>query len=175
MADEIPSQIRDILEETLDKEGWPAYTDHPQDRGGPTKGGVTLRTLDSWRGRRCTRKELERLTKKEAIEILRRRYIDVQGIHKLSDLEIQAQVVDDAIHSGPVLAVKDLQRAIDVKDDGIIGPITFERIVNLGDEESSKRLAVERTIRLTRIVAKDSSQLVWLVGWVTRSLGFITK
>ena len=141
MADEIPSQILDILEETLDKEGWPTYTDHPQDRGGPTKGGVTLRTLDSWRGRRCTRKELERLTKKEAIEILRRRYIDVQGIHKLSDLEIQAQVVDDATHS----------------------------------EESSKRLAVERTIRLTRIVAKDSSQLVWLVGWVTRSLGFITK
>lgn len=175
MAEETLDPIGSILDETLDREGWPTYTEHPQDRGGPTKGGITLRTLDSWRGRRCTRKELEKLKKREAVEILRRRYVDVQGIHKLSSLDLQAQVVDSAVHSGPVLAVKDLQRAIGVTADGIIGPITFKKVLELGDEESSKLLAVERTIRLVRIVAKDSSQLVWLVGWVTRSLSFIRR
>jgi len=93
--------IPNVLHEILDREGWPAYTEHPNDKGGPTKGGITLRTMESWRGRRCTRAELKRLQEEEALAILRRRYVEVQGINTLSDGDLQEQVIDTGVLSGP--------------------------------------------------------------------------
>nr|WP_222532573.1 glycosyl hydrolase 108 family protein [Azospirillum sp. 412522] len=40
-----------IIDTILRREGWPRYTDRPSDRGGPTKGGITLATLTNWRKR----------------------------------------------------------------------------------------------------------------------------
>ena len=99
--------IPNILNQILEREGWPAYTEHPMDRGGATKGGITQRALENWRGRRCTRAELKRLTEEEALAILRRRYVEVQGINTLSDGDLQEQVIDDGVLSGPQTAVKD--------------------------------------------------------------------
>jgi lysozyme family protein len=167
--------VDDILEAVLDREGWPTYTVHPNDRGGPTKGGITLRTLESWRHRRCTRAELQRLKKDDALEILRRQYVDANGIHKLTDRSLQAQVIDDAVLSGPVLAVKDLQRTLDtVSVDGIIGPQTLSAVDALNADTLGRRLAVTRTLRLTRHVQQHPDQLVFLTGWVTRTLSFVT-
>ena len=169
------SNIAKILDAVLDREGWPTYTVHPNDRGGPTKGGITLRTLESWRQRRCTRAELQRLKKDEAVEILRRQYVDANGIHKLTDVSLQAQVIDDAVLSGPVLAVKDVQRPLaPVSGDGIIGPQTLAAVSELNVDALGRRLAVTRTLRLTRHVQQHPDQLVFLTGWVTRTLSFVT-
>ena len=166
----IPSVLRDVLE----REGWPAYTEHPNDKGGPTK-GITLRALENWRGRRCTRAELKRLTEEEALAILRRRYVEVQGINTLSDGDLQEQVIDDGVLSGPQTAVKDLQRAIrgKLKIDGIVGPKTNAAIARLCPDVVGRRMAVERALRLARIVAKEPEQSVFLVGWLTRALSFV--
>ena len=166
----IPSVLSDVLE----REGWPAYTEHPNDKGGPTK-GITLRALENWRGRRCTRAELKRLTEEEALAILRRRYVEVQGINTLSDGDLQEQVIDDGVLSGPQTAVKDLQRAIrgKLKIDGIVGPKTNAAIARLCPDVVGRRLAVERALRLARIVAREPDQSVFLVGWLTRELSFV--
>jgi lysozyme family protein len=161
-----------ILAEVLQREGWPSYTVHPNDRGGPTKGGITLRTLESWRGRRCTRQELQRLGEDEALQILRRRYVDTNGIHLVEPVELLAQMVDDAVLSGPVLAVKDLQRAVGVGDDGIIGPVTMGKVASLGASTVGIELMRSRTLRLCRHVVKNPDQGVFLVGWVSRCLQF---
>ena len=169
------SNIDKILDAVLDREGWPTYTVHPNDKGGPTKGGITLRTLESWRQRRCTRAELQRLKKDEALEILRRQYVDANGIHKLTDVSLQAQVIDDAVLSGPVLAVKDLQRTLGtVSVDGIIGPQTLSAVSERNVDTLGRRLAVTRTLRLTRHVQQHPDQLVFMTGWVTRTLSFVT-
>ena len=167
----IPSVLSDVLE----REGWPAYTEHPNDKGGPTKGGITLRTMEAWRGRRCTRAELKRLQEEEALAILRRRYVEVQGINTLSDGDLQEQVIDDGVLSGPQTAVKDLQRAIrgKLKIDGIVGPKTNAAIARLCPDVVGRRMAVERALRLARIVAKEPEQSVFLVGWLTRALSFV--
>lgn len=168
------SDIDKILDAVLDREGWPTYAVHPNDKGGPTKGGITLRTLESWRHRRCTRAELQRLTKDEALEILCRRYVETNGIDKLTDVSLQAQVIDDAVLSGPVLAVKDLQRTLGtVSVDGIIGPQTLSAVAALNADALGRRLAVTRTLRLTRHVQQHPDQLVFLTGWVTRTLAFV--
>jgi len=169
----IATHIDTILSDVLDREGWPTYAVHPNDKGGPTKGGITLRTLESWRRRRCTRAELRRLEKDEALLILHRLYVDANGINKLTDVLLQAQVIDDAVLSGPSLAVKDLQRTLDtVSVDGIIGPQTLSAIAMNDVEMLGRRLAVTRTLRLARHVQTHPDQLVFLAGWLTRTLSF---
>ena len=165
--------VDDILENVLVREGWPKYTEHPFDRGGPTKGGITQRTLESWRQRRCTRKELQRLKKPEALEILRRLYVDASGIQRLEGHPIQAQVVDNAVLSGPILAMKDLQGVLGVATDGICGPITLKALNGYEINTISNLLAVARAKRLARFTVKNPNQLVFLVGWLSRALGFV--
>jgi lysozyme family protein len=170
----ISDSIKTILLEVLEREGWPAYTEHPNDRGGPTKGGITIRTLEQWRQRRCTRLELKRLPEDEAIRILFRRFVEVQGISRLTNAPLQEQVIDNAILSGPSLAVKDLQRVVKVKDDGIIGSITLGAIDNFENiTEVCNQLATTRALRLARFVKKNPDQMIFLIGWLTRALSFV--
>ena len=165
--------IDTILDAILEREGWPTYTEHPNDRGGPTKGGITLRTLEGWRGRRCTRAELKRLKKTEALDILRRRYVEANGIDQIPAGALQAQMIDDAVLSGPMIAVTDLQRAVGTTDDGIIGPKTLAAVGALGLDAAAAQLTIARTLRLCQHVAKHPDQLVFLVGWVSRCLSFL--
>lgn len=175
----ISDPILKILGEVLEREGWPTYTEHEHDRGGPTKGGITLRTLESWRQRRCTRKELKRLDEQEAIKILYRLYVETHGIYHIKDATLQEQVIDNSVHSGPALAVKDLQRSLDVKADGIIGSITLGAIESaargsaIGLSQLCSKVAITRALRLARFVQKNPDQVVFLTGWLTRVLSFI--
>jgi len=169
----VDANVKAVLEEIFVREGWPKFTEHPDDRGGPTKGGITLRTLESWRGHRCTIQELKRLNKKEALKILEKRYVECNGIDKLKDTPLKSQVIDDAVLSGPFIAVQDLQNAVGAADDGIIGPKTLKAVEEYGHEKASRHLAVVRSLRLARFVKRHPDQLVFLVGWLNRALGFI--
>jgi lysozyme family protein len=170
----VDSDIKKILNDVLEREGWPKYTEHPHDRGGPTKGGITIRTLEQWRQRRVTRQELERLPKNEALAILERRYVDSNGINKIQNRVLREQVIDNAVLSGPVLAAKDLQTVLDVDVDGIIGTKTLTALIAQDQEYISNKLAVVRSLRLARFVQKNPKQLTFLVGWLRRTLGFVT-
>jgi len=161
-----------ILADILQREGWPTYTEDERDRGGPTKGGITQRTLEAWRGRRCTRKELRNLSEDEALRILKRRYVEANGINRLDRLPIQGQLVDDAVLSGPYIAIQDLQKALgNVLVDGICGPNTTHACVE-ADDDLPVRLAVIRALRLAKHVTKHPDQLCYLNGWLSRALSF---
>ena len=168
------NNIKEVLTDILKREGWPIYTDHPDDRGGPTKGGITLSTLCSWRGqRKLGEKSLKNLTHDEALSILHSRYVLCNGIDKLSNTPLKYQVIDDSVLSGPFLAVKDLQKSVQVEEDGIIGPITLNAISKKGHIIVNRQLAVNRSLRLAKFVQKNPNQLVFLVGWLNRCLSFI--
>ena len=167
------TDVEKILRGVLDREGWPSYTVHPNDKGGPTKGGITLRTLESWRQRRCTRAELQRLTEDEALAILSRRYAEANGIQRVTDLDLRTQLIDDAVLSGPFIAAKDLQEALSVVVDGIIGPQTLAAITRDGVAVVERRMVVARSLRLARHVQQHPDQVVFLVGWLSRSLSFL--
>jgi lysozyme family protein len=165
--------LNEVLKDILDREGWPTYTNYPADRGGPTKGGLTLEAVRAWRRRPVSKRELVRLTKREALDILKYNYVNTNGIHRVSGA-LQRQLIDSAVLSGPSVAVKDLQRGLGrLRQDGLIGPVTLGRIETHGPDRAAQLLTVERTIRLAKIVAKDPTQLMFLVGWVRRALFFL--
>jgi lysozyme family protein len=175
------SHIDKVLHDILKREGWPTYTEHPDDRGGPTKGGITLATLRSWRRKpgmyggtaNVQKRHLQNLKEEEALAILKQRYVKCNGIDKVENPELQAQIIDDAVLSGPYLAVKDLQKTVNVDQDGIIGSKTLAAIELNNPIIVNRKLAVERSLRLARFVQKNPNQLVFLVGWLKRCLEFV--
>lgn len=114
--------IRIQLDAILKREAWPAYSNRTADKGGPTKGGITLDTLIAWRGRPQTIADLQALTESEARLIYRLRYIKPWEF--VTDDALFAVLVDYAVTSWHDDPTKALQEYLKVSVDGILGPIT---------------------------------------------------
>jgi lysozyme family protein len=89
--------IEAIIDTILRREGWPRYTDRPSDRGGPTKGGITLATLTSWRKRPVTAADVAALDEDEVRAIYRARYIADPGFAGITDDTLRALVIDSGV------------------------------------------------------------------------------
>jgi lysozyme family protein len=110
--------IRKILEH----EG--GYVNHPNDPGGPTNKGITLRTFRSFIKRDGTISDLKALTTQQAVDVYKAQYWDaVRGDDLPSGVDYT--VADFAVNSGPRRAAEYLQAALGVAQDGAIGPNTM--------------------------------------------------
>ncbi len=99
------------------------FADNPGDPGGATNMGITRATLAAFRGRSVSREDVLMLEKAEAAQIYRTLYWQAIGADDLpSGLDLA--LFDDAVNSGPHAAIGDLQRALQVYPDGVIGPQT---------------------------------------------------
>lgn len=110
------------LEWVLVHEG--GYVDHPRDPGGATNLGITQATLSNWRGYEVTKQDVRDLSKAEAGKIYKARYWDRVRADELPS-GIDYAVFDFAVNSGPSRAIRFLQGALGVAQDGQIGPVTM--------------------------------------------------
>ena len=124
-----------IIDAILRREGWPRYTDRPSDRGGPTKGGITLETLASWRKHPVTATDVAALDEAEVRAIYRARYIEEPGFAGITDDALRALVIDSGVNHGPARAGTWLQDAVNdlagrplLKVDGAVGPKTLAAV-----------------------------------------------
>jgi lysozyme family protein len=102
------------IDRILAEEG--GLSDHPADPGGLTNYGISQRTYPQL--------DIAGLTLDDAKAIYRRDYWQpLHGGQLPSGLDVL--VLDCAINQGPVTAIKLLQRALRIRDDGIIGPETL--------------------------------------------------
>ena len=173
------AQIMKILE----REG--GFIDHPADRGGPTKFGITQDTLGLWRGKPVSVQDVAEMQAPEAIAIYLARYVD--PIKRLEFMpEVFALVLDISVMSGPSTAVRLLQTTVNklkeaantsnpIAVDGIVGPETVMAVVKLAPSRVVQAMVKNRLIALVRIVQRDSSQLVFLEGWLSRTLTFLPE
>lgn len=150
----------------LEREG--GYCDHPSDRGGATNQGITQSAYDSWRlGCGLARQPVVGLTGVELRAIYRGRYWDaVRG----DDLpgRVDLVVFDAAVNAGPKQAIKWLQRALGVNDDGALGPVTLGALYQAEVGPVVNAMLDQRLEFYERIVERDESQRVFLKGWMNR-------
>lgn len=166
--------VDDLIDDVIRREG--GFVDYPHDRGGPTKYGITQRTLEERYGRRVTVDEVREMPESTARRIYADRYYKGPRIDELPAI-IRPQVFDIAVNSGPVRAIKMLQDAIDAAGfpcdkDGIIGPNTRRQCfaaVELMGEHLINALVTLRELFYFRICARDPSQKVFLQGWLRRA------
>jgi len=184
-------QLDDILTEILRREGWPRYTDHPADRGGPTKGGITLATLAAWRRRMGqpvpTAADVEALTEAEVRRILRHLYVDEPGYGGIRDPHLQALVVDCAVLYGADDASPWLQRAAtrlgaEIAVDGKVGPRTIAAVNALPARELALRIIEQRLVKMGRVITDDAKarlrtqdQALNAAGWSNRLAGLLAE
>lgn len=110
------------------------YVNVKSDRGGPTKYGITHKTLAAARGvASVTAAQVKAMTREEAVEIYRRSYWSQSGGDLLpSGLDYAA--FDFGVNSGPQTAVKKLQIVLQAKKvysgaiDGHIGEQTLAAV-----------------------------------------------
>jgi uncharacterized protein (TIGR02594 family) len=112
-----------------------AYVDHPEDPGGATNMGITLRTLSEWRGRPVSKAEVRALSRQEAWQIMKARYYDIIRGDDLP-LPVAVAVYNAAVLSGTGRAARWLQTSlrqlgVNVAVDGAIGPQTLAAVANV--------------------------------------------
>lgn len=166
--------LDEIIAALIEREG--GYVNHPADRGGPTKYGITLKVAQSVLAPPVTIEVLKGLTHAQAAAIYKRLYWFAPKFHTLGLSPACVEMVFDAgVHHGPKRAVMLLQRAIGTKMDGVIGPITVKMAQGIDPEILAARFLGERLMFIANIVKSDPSQLVFLVGWMARIREFMLK
>lgn len=126
--------VDEIIERILTEEGF-RFTNDPADPGGPTKYGITQKTLAAWRGHRVSADDVRALLMDEAGKIYRKRYFVDPGFDQVSELspEIAAKLTDAGVNEGSATVTEFLQRGLnafnqggkayaDIDVDGKIGP-----------------------------------------------------
>lgn len=144
------------------------FANNPLDRGGRTYRGITQSAYDNFRRRKQrTAQPVENASTAECDEFYREEYWDTAGCDQLP-VQIAIAVFDMAVNSSPSAAKKTLQRALHVKDDGVIGPATIAaarstpEVLLLFLEARGKFIA--------EILRARPSQVEFLGGWISRLL-----
>ncbi len=160
-----------VVQSIIDLEG--GYVHHPDDRGGPTKYGVTIDTLSAFRGYGVTPEQVADLTREEAADIYAMRYVYGPGLDAISDPALFEAVVDGAVHSGPKRSIKWLQEALRITADGIIGPVTRDNLIHCRSRLVRARYLAARLRFLGALITEDRSQAAFAKGWLSRIAGYV--
>lgn len=174
-----------IIDDVLRREGWPKYTDLPADRGGPTKGGVTL---GAWRDyiddQTATAEDLQAVTEEQAREFYEFKFIVEPKFDAIQDQNLRHLLIDAGVNHHPRHPSKWLQAALGVKQDGRIGPITLEATACANPRVLYWRVLSRRVQLYGRLVSADRElkrarhagfhlQAEFASGWNNRAASFI--
>ena len=158
------SNIDDDITLEIKLEGPP--TDDTNDKGGPTAFGISkVNNPDAWKNGPPT--------EAKARAIYLSKYVNGPGFDKIKDPQLQKQLIDFGVQSGPAIAIQKLQFILGTEVDGILGPQTLAAIDRIHPEDVNNGLMVERIKMICRIVTNNPLQLKFLNGWIDRSCQFI--
>ena len=154
-----------------------AFSNHPNDTGGTTMMGVTMRVFRVWRTSIChlpqpTLEDLRMMQYTEWEAILRYLYWEPLHADTLPFDCYALALADWYWHSGTA-AVCQAQRLLGVEEDGIIGRKTINAAKRLmSTRERARMMSVQLTETRRRwladLVARRPSQTVFARGWDNR-------
>lgn len=171
--------INSMIDDILEKEG--GFVNHPNDKGGATNFGITIKTLAAWRKHLCSEYDVQNMKLSEARDIYRHEYYSGPKINQLPEL-IQPVLFDMAVNHGPKRAIIILQQVlnamldIELVLDGKLGPRTIESAraaVSVYNKDVIKSLVDARKSFYESICDNDPDQSVFLKGWLARAESFI--
>ena len=135
------------------------YVNHPNDPGGETNWGITKRTAmaHGYSG------SMRLLTREQAKAIYKSSYWDRAKADEY-DFAIGFQLFDAAVNHGIGNAIRMLQRAVGVADDGIVGVMTLAAVKRHSVSDVVMRFNSERL----RFYTKLSTWSSFGRGWANR-------
>lgn len=129
-------------------------SDVKNDNGGLTKYGISQKAYPEL--------DIKNLTEEQAILIYEKDYWQKAGCDKLQPA-LQYIHFDTAVNMGIATAVKLLQQAAGITEDGIIGPATLAK----SEAVSPSEYLIYRLAHYVDIVARNPVQLKFMKGWTS--------
>lgn len=159
-----PVQIATIRK-TIEHEG--GYVNHPNDKGGCTKYGITLPTLQKHQFS-ATCEDILNLPIEHAVSIYKLDY--AEPFLFIEENPLFSFMFNAAVQHGTKTAVRMLQAAVGVATDGRIGPVTRQAVILAHHENPSGLLARITALRLRYYadILQNPKQLVFARGWLRR-------
>lgn len=151
------------------------YSDNPNDPGGPTKYGISLRWLKSQGlhadvngDLRVDIADIIALTPETAGGFYRVEWWDRYGYGRILDQRIATKVLDTSVNMGAPAAAKFAQVASGATADGVLGP---ESIRAINDEQPAVLLHRMQDLQALRYreLAQNPKLSQFLPGWLNRA------
>ncbi len=177
--------VESLIDEVIGREG--GYSNHPADRGGATRWGVTERVARAhgYRG------DMRSFPRDEAVAIYRRVYWVRPGFDRVAELapRIAAELFDTGVNMGPDTGAGFVQRALnalnrgeadypDIAVDRKIGPRTLAALRGFMDRRGERgETVLLRAIealqgeRYLRLAEQRPGNEAFLYGWLANRLG----
>jgi lysozyme family protein len=176
--------IDDLIDAVIDREG--DYANHPADRGGPTRWGITeaVARADGYAG------AMRSLPRERAAAIYRRLYWQRPRLDTVATRApmLAAELFDTGVNMGPAVAAGFLQRALnalnrgasdypDLALDGRIGAATlaaldaFLRQRRGGERVLVKAVEALQGERYLTLAERRPANEAFLYGWLANRIG----
>jgi lysozyme family protein len=174
-----------LIDEVIAREG--GYSNHPADRGGPTRWGITeaVARAHGYGG------DMRALPRADAADIYRRLYWLRPGLDRVAALApaLAAELFDTGINMGTAVAGGFLQRALnalnraaadypDIPADGRIGDRTIAALAaflarrgSAGEQVLLKAVEALQGERYLRLAEQRPANEAFLYGWLANRLG----
>lgn len=161
------------------------YTDDPDDRGGPTKYGITEAVYKSAIKRKIISPVsvgIRNLTEREAKAIYLYDYWNRMRLNEVVDQFIASEIFDTAVNMGRKAAATICQKALNylgesLEEDGIMGPKTINAL-NRWSNKDPRALHIclngFQFMRYAEIVKDDGTQQTFARGWTRRVQSYRT-
>jgi lysozyme family protein len=122
------------------------YANDSRDSGGETMWGITRRVAiqEGYQG------DMHLLPRDTAKAIYKKRYWDAMRTDNMPDA-LKYSLFDAAVNSGVGQAIKWLQRAMDVGEDGVLGPLTLDAAQRANGLRLAVKLNAERLDFMTSL------------------------
>jgi len=152
------------------------FSNHPDDTGGATMCGITLKTYSTYRKKKGQREpsvdDLKKITLCEWLDVLKILYWDKMKADNIINQSIANLCVDNVWGSGAGY-IKNIQRVLGVTADGIVGPKTLSAINGHPDKRDlfGKLWEKRRLFYVNLTVARPSNN-TFLKGWMNRLYDF---
>lgn len=148
------------------------FTDDPTDRGGATNLGITLSTwrkagYDKDGDGDIDREDIMLLTADDAMTVLKKCYWDRWRADEIISQELAEILVDWTWCSGK-WGIVIPQRMLGVKADGIVGPVTIQKVNSVDADRFRMQVYHARVAFILDIIANDPSQKRFERGWLNR-------
>lgn len=142
------------------------FVNDPDDKGGATNCGVTLETFRQYYGRTKQVKDLKAMTKEQWSWIMKTGYWDKIKADQIKNQSLAELCADWLVNAG-VGKIKDIQKAIGVAADGIVGPRTLAAL-NTNPAVAFYKIHSARVAWYEALIRRNPVYEKYRKGWLNR-------